>query len=79
LGGGTQSDEAAVEGAGCESAGGGGGGAVSVLSSAAGGGFVAAGGSNEALGEGAGLLFRLPHADNKAAATTHANRLAVRI
>jgi hypothetical protein len=31
------------------------------------------------LGVGAGLLFKLPHADNKAAAITHANIVAVRI
>jgi hypothetical protein len=80
LGGGTQSVEAAVAAAGCESAGdGGAAGAVSVLSSGVGGGFVTAGGSNEVLGAGAGLLFKLPHADNKAAAITHANILAVRI
>jgi hypothetical protein len=80
LGGGTQSVEAAVAGAGCASAGvvvvaG----AVSVLSSVAGGAFVAVGCSNEVAGVGPGLLFRVPQADNQAAATTHAKSLAVRI
>jgi hypothetical protein len=54
-------------------------GAVSVLSSVAGGALVAAGGSNEVLGVDAGLLFKLPHADSKAAVATHTNRLAARI
>jgi hypothetical protein len=79
LGGGTQSVEAAVAGAGCASAGGGGAGAVSVLSSVAGGAFVAVGCSNEVAGVGPDLFFRLPQADNQAAATTHAKSLAVRI
>jgi hypothetical protein len=77
--GGTQSGVAAAEGAGCESAGCAGGGAVSVLSSIAGAGFEATGGSNVVLGLGPGLLFMVPHADNKTAAATHAGRPTARI
>jgi hypothetical protein len=81
LGGGTQSVDTAVAGGGGEASAGGNGvaGAVSVLSSVAGAALVAAGGSNEVLGVGPGLLFKLPHADNTTAAVTHVNRLAARI
>jgi len=81
LGGGTQSGTA-VEGGSCAVSAGGdatAGGTVPVLSSVGDGALVATGGSNEVLGVGPGLLFMLPHAEDKATAVTQTKRLAARI